>query len=303
MSNGAGAQDRSVANRSHTLVNPYAHSLMANITYAAKRGLPMVAKGDRSGIAVVCGTGPTLLEPANLAKVRKLVAEGATVYAVKDGVRVLREHGVRCDFSVAIDPCYLQILKTPVHTDVTYCLASSCHPALYSHVLGHGARVEVFHSICGVEDEDLWYHRLFGTTDKATGGYTVANRAAWLALYRGHSTVYVAGVPFGWRQGSAYYAAGVQGKAGNLGSVYTADARLDGRAWHTKLDMLASAFDLHFLIRRGKVRMIGESIAQSMARKPLDFVKEHVFDKPHLTARPDALNPNPAGTRPAAQAA
>lgn len=252
-----------------TLTNPNSNRLADNIRSSAARNLPTVSPqrhANRRG-AVVCGTAPSLMKPSNLREIRELVRRKWVVIAVKDAVRLLHSKGIPVDYSVAIDPDARQIEKTHLDPRVTYCLASSCSPAMFDHVINGGCRAEVYHSACGAPDEMELYRNLHGHDDVMCGGFTVINRAASLALYMGVPRIAIAGAEFGWREGSEYYAAGCVGRPSNENSVlFCDDGKIDGRPWFTRLDLMGSAVDIARRVKTGKVKIIGDSLAASLSR-------------------------------------
>ncbi len=136
--------------------NPETGHFKRNIYHAARLcadGIEMVEKGrhaDAPG-AVIASTGPTIENSKVLARIRILVERrGWTLIALKESIAYLHDIGLPVSYSVSMDPgAARQITRTPIRPGVTYCLASSCNPDLYSHLIDNGARVEIFHSACG----------------------------------------------------------------------------------------------------------------------------------------------------------
>lgn len=275
------------------MTNPEIGRLSRNIEHAATLGLSMVQPGchnDAPG-AVICGTGPTLLEPENLAKIRELADQGYIVFAAKEAVSLLDDAGIKVHYTAAMDPGERQIAKTPIVKGVTYCLASSCSPAMFKHCMKAGVQVLIFHSACGAPREIELYGKLFGDTTIAEGGYTVINRTYALARIMGiKKNLFIAGAPFGWRTGQSYYAPGVAGKPGNEGPAFTDKGAVDGREWQTRLDLMTSAQDLALRAKAGEVQFIGDSLAASLAKHPEEFIRG-VSSKEVVNAGP------PPGTR------
>jgi hypothetical protein len=118
---------------------------------AAARGLEMVEKDCHGGEpgAVICGLGPSIQKPGVMRQVRNYVRRGYTVFGIKEAITYLLGKGIAVRYSASMDPGAQQVAKTPVHDGVIYCLASSCHPALFDHLLDAGAEVRVYHSACG----------------------------------------------------------------------------------------------------------------------------------------------------------
>ena len=297
--------------------NPEVANLYKHIKMNATLGIPMVehhCHADARG-AVICGMGHSLETPSVLRKVRAAAKKGWLIFGIKMAITYLKEKGIKVHYSVAMDPQAQQIAKTPLYDDVIYCMASSCHPELFKHVMDGGCTVQMFHSACGAKerfmapgfvldlsdtqkcifaskiemrtddgydftpvcvaerDEVGIYQEHF--TDQVTvqGGFTVANRAIGLAELMGIKKIALAGCDFGWRDGKAYYAGHFQGKP--LDELFLNDhGRIDGKPWHARADMIASAVEVAKLIQDGRVEVWGDSLAASCAKWPRDKMTE-----------------------------
>jgi hypothetical protein len=296
--------------------NPEFSRLGAHIESAALRTLPMVKKDMHEGArgALICAQGPSILKPGVMRSVRRYARLGWTVFGIKEAIAYLVERGIAVHYSVAMDPGAHQVGRTPVYPDIVYCIASSCHPELFDHVLGGGAKVLVYHSACGwaereikpgfvlelgsdqtaivlgafemrttdgaaftpvcsaVRDEVEVYRSRFPCADVIVGGFTVGNRALGLAKYMGFKRVVVAGLDFGWREGRDDRYAGFVDHEG-LRDVFMSDqGRVDGTPWKTRPDLLASAVDVARHIKRGEVKVLGDSLARSLAAHDDDYL-------------------------------
>ena len=91
--------------------------------------------GTRSGRVVLCAAGQSTLEMLPLIKKRK--ADGIPVCAVKGVANVLIENGVVPDYAVFMDSQENQtrFFDNP-HPDVTYYIASNCHPKVFEALKG-----------------------------------------------------------------------------------------------------------------------------------------------------------------------
>lgn len=253
--------------------HPEVAHLGAHIAHAAGLGLPLAPAGRHQGRpgAVIVGLGPSLGERPVMARIAGLARRGWHVFAIKEAVRLLIEAGLPVHYAVNMDPGATEAARTPIVGNVTYCVASSCHPALFRHLAGGNASVWLFHSACGWPGEVTLYRRLFAAADVMVGGYTVANRALSLARYLGFRRLVLAGADFGWREGGGYYAPGVTAKP--LGDGVLSDhGRVDGRPWFTRPDLLASATHVARLVKAGEVRVLGDSLAASLARRDAAFI-------------------------------
>jgi hypothetical protein len=112
----------------------------------------MVERNSHRGRrAVICTTGPSIKLPSAIRRIKTLSRRrGAIVFGLKEAIPYLIEKGVKVDYSVSMDPGGdRQVARTPAVPGVTYCVASSCHPKLFDHLLAHQCTVKVFHSACG----------------------------------------------------------------------------------------------------------------------------------------------------------
>lgn len=272
------------------LVNPVQGQLHLHLEFSAelvRRGIPMVEPGVLQGRkVVVTGSGPSLRKFQTIDKLRKLVKTGTIVFGCKESIRVLLDKGIPVHFSVSVDPTQGQAsdAKTPLHPDIHYLVASSCHPALFRWLTGH--KVSIFHSACGAWDKDRGeteadiYQKHFPSAHVMGGGFTVLNRAVMLAKFMGAGEIWLAGADFGSRQRDQHYFRGAVGKAGNtMGSPELTDGgRIDGKAWWTRDDMLKSAADLALGIKESQgtaqqINVIGDSLAASLARHNDSFIR------------------------------
>lgn len=134
-----------------SFTNPNFAQLGAHLEAAAARGLPMVAPDCHGGApgAVICALGPSIEHRHVLRAVRGYAGRGYNLFGIKEAITHLRARGLKVAYGVNMDPGAQEVERTPVYRNVVYCLASSCHPRLYDHVLAGGAKPLVYHSACG----------------------------------------------------------------------------------------------------------------------------------------------------------
>lgn len=125
-------------------------NLLPFIKHSASLNLPMVEKDCHAGEkCIIVGTGPNLKNKTVFRQIKAL-AKDHVVIALKEAVGYLKSKGIKVTYSVAMDPGgERQIARTPPCLDVIYCVASSCHPDFYNHLIDAGCEVRVFHSACG----------------------------------------------------------------------------------------------------------------------------------------------------------
>ncbi len=268
------------------LTNTQTAFLPMNVEYASKLPLPFAKRNmlqNERGV-VVCGTGPTLVTGQSLREIRRLKRLGYKIMAVKQAIRVLTEHEIPVDFSVAMDPNEKQIAKTPIQHGVLYFVASSCHPKMFDYLMKNKMQINIFHSACGAATHDMSemeiYEKYFPNDcryeDVAMGGFTVVNRAVSLSDYLGAKKIVIAGAPFGWREESDYYAPSVTEPAGNASGPTLDDKGItDGKRWFTKVDLLPSAVSLAKKAKASpnKYEFIGDSLAASLCKRSDAFIE------------------------------
>jgi hypothetical protein len=282
----------------------------------------MVGKDRHNGEkALIVSTGPSITNKKVMKQIKKM-AKKSVVFGLKESIPYLRERGVKVTYSVSMDPGgERQVKRTPIDKNVTYCLASSCHPMLYDHLLESQCKIEVFHSACGHVEPDYEpgilieygvgeqtkysirrgteifdteegypfcsmipllrtevdvYHDLFGCADTMQGGFTVTNRTLALAKYMGFSDITMAGTDFGWRnKGGSHYSDLV--KVPSMDDNFMEDhGVVDGTPWFTRPDQLASACDVARRIKKGEVKVIGDSLAVALSKRDDSFLDKVV---------------------------
>lgn len=256
--------------------NPFVKDLGNHIRYAASLGLPVVQQDchkDAPG-CIITGLSPSIESVPTLAHLKMRARQGWTIFAVKEGIGYLKSKGIPVHYACMMDPGDKEAARTPCFDDVTYCIASSCHKTTFDHL--KDCKRAVFHSACGWPNEVKLYQELFGNGDTMIGGFTVCNRALGLAAYMGFKNLELAGVDFGRREGVPnHYASFVH--VPPIDDVWMSDeGRVDGRAWLTRPDLLASAVTTAWMIKRGEVTVIGDSLANALAKTTDEFLNSVV---------------------------
>lgn len=110
--------------------------LAANIKSALSRGLRWITPvAPHDGIAVICAGGPSLIETADHAKIRH-VRDGASIVAINGAVQYLHERRVPVWGCILLDPQPVLADQIEVVPDVTWLVASQCHPMLFDKLAG-----------------------------------------------------------------------------------------------------------------------------------------------------------------------
>ena len=232
---------------------------------------------------VIVSPGPSVTRFDVIEKIRRLAKNGAVVFGIKEGLKLLVERKIQPRYAVQIDAGHNQIKKTPIVKGVTYCLATTVHPVVFLHLLDGGCPLYVFNSAAdaknAVENEHQLYTRHFRKLGwdgwGAIGGYDVTSRAVAVAIRMGFSKIWVAGADYGFRPGSSYYAKGCTEKAGNSKIEVTDNGYIDGpkRPWITRPDLLGSAVHMGRLCKLGKIHILGDSMAKSLSTHDEEFWK------------------------------
>jgi hypothetical protein len=137
--------------------NPNFGNLAFHVASSAARKLPFVQRDfliDRPG-AVICALGNSMQDEEVIEEVRKRANDGWAIFGLKEAATFLREHDIAVEYSCNMDPGPQEADRIPVYPEVTYFLASSCHPVVFDSVLDRGGHVVVYHSACGVTNPEV----------------------------------------------------------------------------------------------------------------------------------------------------
>lgn len=274
--------------------------LFEHIKANAKHASSMVRPDSREGMSVaICGAGPSLATQFPV---------GDEVWACNSALPYLLGRNVHVTHGFAIDAGEDMLAPNEFGSapDVEYLLASSVHPDLTTLLLLHDRRVTFFHSYLGIEDPPDWkrenpadetqsyeqwlYAHLYGSTGDRTvrvgAGLNSVPRAVCLALAMGFSDIYVYGAdcacapagprPFdGTPQHDAWLKSLVMYADGRTVWDFApdekmAEAELDGRLWHTRVDMIISAQHLAEMAEQyaPRIHLMGDTLPNMILRHP-----------------------------------
>lgn len=270
------------------LFHPLAYRFAEYIRATHAMGFDLARPGELAHLPgiVVTGSGPSLGRYGVLDDIRTFVRNGYGVMACKGSAAVLRSKGIPVHFAVAADSKADQIAKTPFDPQTTYYFSSLCNPGFLQHFRSLGAKIRIFHTEAPIFDPvyktdaelitALWPD---ANMIIATGGVSVASRALGLAdaLVTRRRRLVAAGMDFGWRAGSGYYARGVGSSAGNWGPVFTDHGALDGVPWFSKHDQLVCAEHLAIscIMQGERLTVLGDTIARGFLRRHSDFLMRY----------------------------
>lgn len=214
----------------------------------------------------ICGAGPSLA---------KYPVEGVdTVWACNSAVTYLLNSGVHVDAAVGIDQTAGLLKEWQQTFPVDYYLASSCHPDLVQHVIHTGRSVSWFHNAVGFPDEQEYYKRYWPTPAFMMGhGATVVPRAIGLAIWMGFERIDVYGADCCLGPDDVAHADGTSAKDA-YPDCFISHGVTNGRVYRSRPDMLMSAVDLARFAQhsRGRVRLVGDTLAVALQGKPDDYL-------------------------------
>lgn len=163
-----------------TIQNTGGPQKRVNIAYSRK--WPRYKPKGETGPVAICAAGPSL--QSQLPTLRKLVADGVPVCAVKGVEKYLREHGIPVKYAVFMDakPDQVRFVTEP-SKDTTYLLASQCDPSLFDALDGYDIQVW--------NGSDPEFHE--PGEDYITGGGTTGIRAINLMRWTGYKGLHLFG--------------------------------------------------------------------------------------------------------------
>lgn len=216
---------------------------------------------------VICGAGPSIRQAY------KECRKADHVWGCNRAASWLARKGWHITHALAID-AGTSMLETVWREppDVRdFILASSVHPALIEHLLARGKRLRLFHSMRGGVDEELnLYRMLFPPAPLVGMGLNSVNRALELAEWLGYRRIALAGADNAFGPNDEMYGTGEKVIFGDA----TVRGVIDGREWHTRPDMLASAKSLARVKWRlgERLQFIGNTLPRALSRKDEAFL-------------------------------
>lgn len=196
-----------------------------NIRSAVVRDLPGIKEYEPHGCALsIIGGGPSLADTWDK------ITPGSYIAAANKAHDYLIERGVTPHFCGLLDPePGVADLITP-HEDVTYLLASMCHPAVFDKLAGH--KVKIWHAGQGehVRFDDLVPE---GTVLHA-GGTTISLRLVEIGHWMGFRRFHLHGMDSSFRNGCHAYPC----------EDYEGDPRLEIQGYETVMTMLMQVSDV-----------------------------------------------------------
>lgn len=174
--------------------------LVENVKASVARGYPELArtfpKHDRA--AMVVTGGPSINMMIN--DIRKLAAEGATIFTVKAVWRWLVGIGVTPDYCAMIDPHPSQAVYVQgAPKSMKWLIASQCDPAVFDALDKEGADVTLFHvPLTGALNPGVPQGAML-----VPGGGGVGSRTVRIAALMGHMPMHLFGFDCCYQNGSS----------------------------------------------------------------------------------------------------
>lgn len=208
----------------------------------------------------LCGAGPSL-DPRTIRGVDQ-------VWACNSAVPYLASQGAKLDVAIGIDQTPGLFREWADPPDVQYYIASTCDPALVSHLIARKLRIQFFHNAVGFEDEREHYNEDWPPGFMLGHGATVLCRSIGLAEWQGFERVDIHGGDCAFSASGAVHANG-DSPAEAYGRPLLMRGEIDGREWTTRPDMLMEAVNLARRSRHsmGRIRLMGDTLPVALLGK------------------------------------
>lgn len=166
------------------ICNTSDEDLHANITVNSRRPGEWLAQASaHDGIAVLCGSGPSLAD--DLPEIRERVSAGAKLFAMNGAAKYLADNGLLPDYQLIIDP--REATADLVGPAKQHMFASQVHPACFEKA----PSASVWHlQIEGIDDLLPKYDKPFALIG---GAASVGNTATCVAYTMGYRELHLYG--------------------------------------------------------------------------------------------------------------
>ena len=127
-------------------------NIVRNVKHALTMRKPFLRQCYPHGRhAVMVASGPSLEEHYD--EIKALRKSGALIFSVKSAHHKLIQVGIVPDYCLLLDP-RTDVIPwiTPIHPDVTYLVASMCHPEVWDHLVASNAKILGYHAYVGKEE-------------------------------------------------------------------------------------------------------------------------------------------------------
>lgn len=277
--------------------------LEAHVRANAKRKLPTVPTTPIGAgkTLVLCGSGPSLQH-----HIAAYAPKADELWACNRSLTWLRAQGHKPTHAISVDPTKEMVDDWDPYPDVQYYVASIAHPKLFKELQRKGRRVQIFHTLAGMQAPTGWdatahgvdyetflYKTLFPGTWRVDHGLNICNRATCLALVLGFEKIYVLGADCALvpsadpmpEDGSprAAWSAWLgqqqmypwQHGTKLWGTPTMLEGWIDGRRWVTRVDMAISAHCFYIMQHTvgAKLELIGDTLPNAIMHKSPEEVR------------------------------
>lgn len=182
-----------------TSLNTPAETMIEQAEQNLNRDLPLLAElEEHNGTALIVGGGPSLAE--SLGRLRFHKDRGGVIFALNATHDWLIERGIVPDFHVLLDARKdnAQFVSKP-HKDVTYLIASQCHPDVFEALDGYS--VVMWTACFESHEREMEFGRKFPGKPimMVGGGATVGMKAMYLAYLWGFRKIHMFGMDSSYR--------------------------------------------------------------------------------------------------------
>lgn len=182
-----------------TSLNTPMETMIGQAEQNLHRDLPLMAElEEHAGTALIVGGGPSLAE--NIGKLRFHKDRGGVIFALNATHDWLIERGIIPDFHVLLDARKdnAAFVRKP-HKDVTYLIASQCHPDVFEALEGYSV---VMWTACFESfEQEMEFGRKFPGKPimMVGGGATVGMKAMYIAYLWGFRKLHMFGMDSSYR--------------------------------------------------------------------------------------------------------
>lgn len=222
---------------------------------------------NQEPVAVV-GFGPSLRDtwPA--------LRDFKTIYTSSGAHKFLIEKGIVPTYHVDSDPrAYKADILGQPHQDVTYLIASICHPTYFDKLEMHHAKVKLWHMLF-LEPEIFAY---FPKNDWImTGGHTVGPRAIKIARFMGHANLHMFGFDGSIKDGATHTTEHPHPPTDLERVKFGSKSYLTNNNWQDHIEILLKDFDR---MPEVSYKFYGEGLIQAMAAEHVPVKRAVLPDK------------------------
>ena len=240
-------------------------------------GLKSAAPDSYKGKTLaLCGAGPSL---------RTAVIEGVDeVFGCNSALTYLADKGQRVTGGVSVDQTDVMLRDWANPPDVPLFVASTCNPALITHLTKLGRDLRFFHNFVGFdtakdaidntkEEFDYYCEHWPNNTIFVGSGMTVVSRFLAACPILGFERIDVYGVDCCFGEDDIAHANGESAETA-YGLPIIQEGVINGRTYRTRPDMLMEAVIIAKMVKmsQGRVRLMGDTLPVALLGKSDEFL-------------------------------